>query len=141
MLRVTQRISIPLREIQISAVRSQGPGGQNVNKVSSAIHLRFDIKASSLSSYTQHRLLACRDHRINKDGVIIIKAQQSRSQEQNKTLALERLSDLIRQVNRPHKVRKSTRPTKASVQKRLGRKIRHGRLKKLRGKPDHSDSG
>ncbi len=134
MIKITQQITIPDSEIDISAIRAQGAGGQNVNKVSSAIHLRFDIKNSSLPETYKQRLLALQDQRISKDGVIIIKAQQSRSQEKNKDEALNRLAELIRRITIVPKKRKTTKPTRTSQQKRLDSKTRHGRQKELRKK-------
>lgn len=127
-------ITIPLTEIEIQAVRSQGSGGQNVNKVSTAIHLRFDIKASSLPEQYKERLLSLKDRRISSDGIVIIKAQRFRSQVKNKADALERLQTLINSVIAEVKPRKSTQPTLASKTKRLEEKILHGRKKSLRGK-------
>ena len=123
---------IPDSEIDIHAMRSQGAGGQNVNKVSSAIHLQFDIAASSLPPFYKEELLKLRDHRISDDGVITIKAQQHRSQEQNRADALERLRVLIQSVAIPRKKRKPTKPTKGSKNRRIESKKKQGRLKALR---------
>lgn len=122
-----------MSEIDIQAVRAQGAGGQNVNKVSTAIHLRFDINASSLPRYYKDRLLRISDHRMSKDGVVIIKAQQHRTQEKNKQDALERLGAFIRLATIIRKKRKATRPSAASRQKRLDSKKMRGKLKRTRG--------
>ena len=132
MLQISTHISIPDSEIDIHAVRSQGAGGQHVNKVSSAIHLRFDINASSLPLFYKEALLRLRDSRISDDGVITIKAQQHRSQEQNRAEALERLWSLIQSVAIPRKKRKATKPTRSSKQRRLESKAQRGKLKALR---------
>jgi len=136
MLHISSHVTIPDSEIDIHAMRSQGAGGQNVNKVSSAIHLRFDIAASSLPPFYKEELLKLRDHRISDDGVITIKAQQHRSQEQNRADALERLRLLIQSVAIPRKKRKATKPTKSSQNRRIESKKRKGRLKGLRGSID-----
>jgi len=132
MLHISTQVVIPDSEIDIHAMRSQGAGGQHVNKVSSAVHLRFDIDASSLPLFYKEALLKLRDHRISEDGVITIKAQQFRSQEQNRDDALNRLRELIRSVAVPKKKRKATTPTKSSQNRRLERKKKAGRLKALR---------
>jgi ribosome-associated protein len=133
-LQVSRNLTIPEEEIEMSAIRAQGAGGQNVNKVSSAIHLRFDIAASSLPEAWQQRLLALRDKRINKDGVVIIKAQQYRTQEKNRQDALERLRELIKSVAVVPKARRATRPTRSSQKKRLDSKTQHGKTKRLRAR-------
>jgi ribosome-associated protein len=134
MLFITSGVSIPDSEIEFTAVRSQGPGGQNVNKVSSAIHLRFDIHQSSLPDIFKQRLLKISDQRISKDGIIVIKAQTTRSQEKNRAEALERLQQLLMQVTYTPKVRRPTRPTKSSQKRRMDKKTQHGKQKALRSK-------
>lgn len=136
MLQITQQVAIPDTEIDIQAIRAQGAGGQNVNKVSSAIHLRFDINASSLPDLYKQRLLQINDQRISNDGIIVIKAQQFRSQDKNRDEALTRLQALIKTVTATRKKRKPTKPTLASKQRRMESKTKRGRLKGLRGKID-----
>jgi len=132
MLRIGPHLELPDSEIDIRAVRSQGAGGQNVNKVASAIHLQFDIRASSLPPFYNEMLLKLRDHRISAEGVITIKAQQYRTQERNRDAALDRLRMLILSVAVPRKKRKPTVPTKGSQMRRIEQKKRQGRLKALR---------
>ena len=134
MLIISNNTAIPDQEIEISAIRSQGSGGQNVNKVSTAIHLRFNITSSSLPDFYKQRLLKLKDARINKDGVIIIKAQQFRTQEKNREDALSRLQALIRSVAVVKKKRHPTKPTKTSQKRRMDSKTKRGKTKLLRGK-------
>lgn len=134
MLNINDKISIPIDEIDISAIRAQGAGGQNVNKVSSAIHLRFDIEASSLPDAVKKRLLETRDQRITSDGVIVIKAQNHRTQEKNRQEALARLSGLIGDALHVPAKRIPTRPGKNAKAKRMDSKTKRGTLKKLRSK-------
>ena len=134
MLRINAGLSIAESEIDFSAIRAQGSGGQNVNKVSTAIHLRFDIKSSSLAEQYQRKLLRANDQRINKQGVIIIKAQSFRSQEKNRTDAIDRLLRTIRDILTEKKPRFATKPSKTSKRKRMDTKTKRGKTKALRGK-------
>ncbi len=134
MLIISHNVSIAVDEIELSAIRAQGAGGQNVNKTSSAIHLRFDINASSLPQFYKERLLSLKDRRIAKEGVIVIKAQKFRTQEKNRGDALARLQELIKSVSVVQKTRRPTRPTKGSQTRRMDSKTRRSRTKELRSK-------
>lgn len=134
MLQISKTVIIPAHELEISAVRSQGAGGQNVNKVATAIHLRFDIGASSLPNVYKERLLKLNDQRITKEGVVVIKAQEYRSQEQNRDSALQRLQYLIKSAVVLPKRRKPTQPSLSSKRKRLDTKNKRGQIKEMRGK-------
>ncbi|AKF24790.1 class I peptide chain release factor [Sulfurovum lithotrophicum] len=133
-LKISNTATLDENEIEITAIRAQGSGGQKVNKVSAAIHLRFDISASSLPEFYKEKLLSLKDKRISKDGIVVIKSQQHRSQEQNREEALERLVELIKSVAVTQKKRVPTKPTKGSVNRRLNSKKKHAGKKRLRGK-------
>ena len=137
MIFISNNISLNDSEVDISAIRAQGAGGQNVNKVSSAIHLRFDIHASSLSDVIKQRLLDSKDSRITKEGVLIIKAQQFRTQERNRIDALERLQSFIIQAAHVNKTRRPTKPSRNAKRKRVDEKTQRGKTKALRGKVDY----
>lgn len=137
MIFISNHIRLEDHEVEISAIRSQGAGGQNVNKVSSAIHLRFDIHASSLLEFQKQQLLESKDSRISKEGVLIIKAQQFRTQEKNKTNAFERLQQFILAATYISKTRRPTKPSKNAKRKRTDQKTQRGVTKSLRGKVDY----
>jgi len=137
MLKISRNISLPESEIELQSIRAQGSGGQKVNKTSSAVHLRFDIKASSLPEFYKQKLLALRDSRISKEGVLVLKAQQYRTLEQNRQDALDRLLQLIKDATAIEKTRRPTKPTRSSQRKRMDSKTRHSRLKQLRKRTDY----
>lgn len=136
-LRISGQVELPESEIELLSIRAQGSGGQKVNKTSSAVHLRFDISASTLPGFYKQRLLALRDSRISKEGVLVIKAQQYRTLEKNRQDALDRLVQLIKDATTTEKVRRPTKPTRSSQRKRMDSKTKHSRLKQLRKRTDY----
>lgn len=139
MIRISSNVSLADDEVELHAIRSQGAGGQNVNKVASAIHLRFDIAASSLPEFYKERLLKLNDKRISKEGILVIKAQQFRTQEKNREDAISRLQELIQSVARVQRARLATKPSKAAKSRRVDSKTKRGQAKLLRRKIDSTD--
>ena len=134
MLKISNTVTLDENEVEISAIRASGSGGQKVNKTSVAMHIRFDIEASSLPEFYKEKLLELKDKRVSKEGILVIKSQQHRSQEQNREEGLERLVELIKSVNIIQKKRVATKPTKGSQKRRIASKKHHGKKKKLRAK-------
>jgi ribosome-associated protein len=134
-LEITPELSIPDEEVEFTAIRAQGAGGQNVNKVSSAVHLRFDVRASSLPDAVKERVLASRDQRITRDGVVVIKAQRFRSQDKNRDDAVERLRGLLAEAAHVPRARRPTRPSRSARQRRIDAKVKRGKLKAMRRRP------
>ncbi len=134
MLRVSPGVNVPLREIEVRAIRAQGSGGQKVNKVSTAVQLFFDVRGSTLPEVVKRRLLELSDHRLTEEGVVVIKAQEYRSQEKNREAALERLSEFLRRGTRVQKKRRATKPGRNARHKRVDEKVKRGQTKSLRGR-------
>ena len=139
MLRISPHLSIPMSDIEMSAVRSSGPGGQNVNAVATAVQLRFDARASSLPESVKQRMLHVKDKRMTRDGVLVIKAQNARTQEANRQEALRRLKQLVHQASVAPRTRRPTRPSRAVKERRLEHKKHRRRIKALRGRVNRDD--